>query len=102
MPLLCKLVPLISNFFLMDNARPADEDSKLVWVYMGIGTAMFLAGSAFYLCFWRRVDSASEMIPVLDSGLRGFVRLIYPYDMKDMFEKGFRKVCWFREIGKLY
>ena len=33
---------------------PVAEDPKLVGNYTGIAIATFLAGIAFYLCFWRR------------------------------------------------
>ena len=47
----------------------------------------------------RRMES--DMTPVVDSGVRKFLGLIYSCNTKELFEKGFRKVRrwrWFREI----
>ena len=38
----------------------------------------------------RRAES--ETTPVVDGALHKFVGMIYPYNMKEVFEEGFRKV----------
>lgn len=98
MPPLCRLISFpFPDLFLMDNARPVVEDPELIGLYKKVWIAILFAGLAFYLYFWGSTGNASEMTPVLDGGLRGFAGLIFPYNMKDVFEKGFRKVRWFQE-----
>lgn len=57
------------NPTLTITSRPVAEDPKLVGNYTGIAIASFLAGMAFYLCFYKR-DKYEESENAIGKGHR--------------------------------